>query len=146
VSTSTCDSLQLGDTFRWKDVRSIERHLYIVIVARPDGRIIAFNTSTHCDDRTCVLPPRAHPFIPKESVIFYAHGIVWSPDDVQRHLPDLELGPRIDLAIVERVQRGALESPQTPPGLRTLIVQALGLNPPVVIVRKRPKRPKSPDF
>ena len=113
-----------GDTFLVPD--GIGAHLNCVIAVLADGRVVMchFTTCHRRSDRTCVIRQGEHPFFDKsESVVRYDQIIVYAPGQQLEALGRLiakrfePLSPEL----LERVKRGALNSPQTAEKIKQLL-------------------------
>lgn len=126
-----------GDTFLDK-AASIPWHLWVVVAKDAFDAILAFNLTERTDgcDKTCGLSIGDHPFIDRESTIFYRGGQVWDADAIRRSI-DARLwvfkGP-VSAAILDRIRRGAFHSKYVKPLHRDFLTRS-GFNP-IVVVRK----------
>jgi hypothetical protein len=107
-------------------------HLW-VICSDPqphDGSVVAFNlTSKDWDsDTNCIIQVGEHSFVRHDSVIAYEHGNLFTPDHIRRLklLAPKEYGA-VSPELLLRIQRGAIDSHETPKHLKTIIRTILGL-------------------
>jgi len=111
--------MNAGDTFLIPD--GISTHLSFVIAVLADGSLIVchFTTLRVRNDRTCIVKPKEHPFIDKETGVRYDQAYICPAD----RIANLEgvITKKLDALskeLLARILQGALDSPQTPPAIK----------------------------
>lgn len=123
-------TFQMGTTF-WTNPKhpTIPSHLHIVISDpfKNEGEIAIVNVTTirgeH--DDSCILIPGDHPRIQHPSYVGYARGWIVNLNSLVMLMDAMQIhrSPRMDLAVVARVQKGAMKSPKTPPRIKGLLAE-----------------------
>lgn len=114
---------KLGDTFLAGNDEEEDYHLHIVITSPDaDGNVLLVSVTTlrKWSDKTVVLRVGEHPFIKHDSCIAYQYAIIKDGNELDEALnarPGLRREP-LTPAILNRVQRGLLESDFTENGIR----------------------------
>jgi CTP:molybdopterin cytidylyltransferase MocA len=124
--------LKKGDTFHAQSPSSTKPHLYVVLTD-PDtsGNVVIVNltSQSRLKDQSCILAVGDHPFIKHETVVNYADALISNEEAILagvrggavRHDP-----VPVSAAVLDRIQRGALDSLQTEAKVKALVRAALG--------------------
>jgi hypothetical protein len=112
-----------GDTFILPD--AFGKHLNAVLLILNDGSIVHchFTTLTRRSDSTCVLNPGEHSFFKVETCVRYdqAQICLAGPQlDALERLIEMRFEPLSD-ELLKRVKQGALDSPQTPDKIKSVL-------------------------
>ena len=109
-----------GDTFFGLDERG---HLWMVLTAEtPGGEAAVANLTTHdperrrlCDERCVVVRPGQHPYPEPDSCVFYRDAFMTSAEWLRRGVANRTYrpGPPLSPALLDRIRRGAVDSPLT---------------------------------
>lgn len=121
----TADDLYPGTAFYWKKAASDKSHLFFILT-KPDEIdqvlvVVAVNITGETErglgsDTTIRLNIEDHPFIKKPSVVVYKKATFFSVEKLLRYINEersLEIN-ELDDELFQRIQRGLLESDQTP--------------------------------
>ncbi|WBL36562.1 hypothetical protein O0235_03115 [Tepidiforma flava] len=105
-------------------------HLWFVLTG-PDaeGRVVVVNITTHGRSPICargdcfVLAPGDHPFITRESCVFW-RGATFAEDaalEAARERRTLDLRPPLRMALLREMQRRVADSPYVPDRVRRAV-------------------------
>jgi hypothetical protein len=119
--------LTSGDTF-FDSIASNPPHLWIVVAMLDAGEVLAFNLTSHrvgCDE-TCIVEPTDHPCgdVKHKSVIAYRYGQLYDASQIDMSIRArvLKMRTRVSTVLLERVQRGALNSEHTKRYYKNILV------------------------
>src|SRR5438132_12029011 len=102
-------------------------HLYIVLPrVSGDDEIVVANVTSDGDnikDRTCVLQPGDHPFVKRQSVIFYQRAKIITAKTLNGWIGRGMVEPKDSASnpLMDRIRQGALDSPFTPNVAKRLV-------------------------
>jgi hypothetical protein len=117
--------LKCGDAFLMAQPRVTTPHLWIMLTAATSDtdKAIIVNVTSLRDgsDTTVVLKPGDHPFIAKESVIYFHGALVVDLVRIQEAFSARVCKPQPSCSpdLLARIQRGLLKSQFTPEGIAT---------------------------
>lgn len=118
----------LGETFL--NLVGPREHLWVVSTLQDvEGRVVIFNFTTckpgpQCD-HSCIVHPGEHPFVKHETVVFYAGGQVLPVEVARTHRDSFDLRQPVNQGLLRRIQKGALESLQTPGKLVRMVEESI---------------------
>ena len=120
--------LKRGDTFLIPKNPKETEHLWVVVteVDEHSKKAICVNVTTRrpYSDTTCVLMPGDHPFVQHESVINFSDAREMAIDLVEQALAKrirtfvCEAHDPCSEILLQRIQRGLLDSKYTPKGIK----------------------------
>ena len=105
-----------GDTFFLVGVETARPHLWIVVsdpqIDPEQVLIINVTTSTDPPDNACILHAGDHPFIDRETYVYYGQARVLSLSQVQlaRDCKRLDMQQPLSQDVLKRIRQGAIES------------------------------------
>lgn len=112
--------IQLGETFVNKEAPGILSHLWMVLSDPKRGpKIVIANLSTRRQDEpehTCVVRPKEHPYVSKESVVRLDQVRVAEMKKLEEAQRNGLLSPSapLSIALLARIQKALGESPLVP--------------------------------
>ena|ERR1700737_4169877 len=118
--------MKAGDTFVLPDWTG--QHLHIILAILPDGCLVLchFTTRRSYSDSTCIIKAQEHSFIGAETAVRYDQAYICCGDGLDaleriivKHYEPLKAD------ILERVRKGAFDSPQTPDKIKAALAKAL---------------------
>jgi hypothetical protein len=114
--------MKAGDAFLLPDFTS--SHLHVVLAALDDGSFVLchFTTRRAYTDNTCVIKPGEHSFVVHETVVRYSAAYQCSGDGLaalERTI--VKRFESLSPALLARIKKGALDSPQTPDKIKALL-------------------------
>ena len=85
--------------------------------------MVNFTTRRQYSDATCIIQPNEHPFLEHETVVRYDGSQVLSAAQVElvNRTGSRRQHQRVSQVLLERIRRGALDSPQTPDKVKTFL-------------------------
>jgi len=102
-------------------------HLWFVCT-QPNGagEIVVFNLTTRqswAKDLTCILKPGEHPFVVRESIVYYQRGLLLPVSKVQAGIArgTCKTRPPGSPALMQKIREGALQSAFTAKKLQAAI-------------------------
>ncbi|HEY4839585.1 MAG TPA: hypothetical protein VIH72_13305 [Candidatus Acidoferrales bacterium] len=119
--------MNAGDAFLLPDWTG--RHLHVVLAVLADGSFILchFTTRRRHSDPTCVIQPGEHSFVVVETAVRYDQTYFCSDAGLQALERDIvKRFEPLSAALLQKVRRGALDSPQTPDKIKNAL---RGLSP-----------------
>ena len=124
--------MKVGDTFFGLDEAN---HLWMVLsLATAAGAVAIANLTTHdparrrrCSDRCVVIHPEEHEYPDHDSCVYYPRASLTSLALLERGLTRqlYRLGAPLDQHLLERIQRGALRSPEVDRPVKAVIEASL---------------------
>ncbi len=127
--------LKRGDTVELRKSLTGFRHLYVILTEpRADSHqvLIANITSLRPGaDETVILRKGEHPYLYKDSVVFYADSMVTTVENIQAGIEEgaFHQCDPCSPELLDKIQNGILASPYTPPKAKRFFEESRALGP-----------------
>ena len=124
--------MNAGETFHAPSPDSSIKHLWIAVtVPDANGNQVIVNVSKQGEgkDQSCILNVGDHPWLSRESIIFYAEAKITNAGAVSSAAKGrvIEYDAEVTADALTRIREGALVSPHTPGKVLAMIKTALGV-------------------
>ncbi len=130
-------ALKCGDTFLIPKNAKATEHLWVIVteVDAATNKAVCVNVTTlqSHSDTTCILKPGDHRFVRHDSVINFSDAREMAIDLVEQALQArtrqfvCEPHDPCDMKLLARIQRGLIDSRQTPKGIKASCKKLWGL-------------------